>query len=269
MAHGGLVYEGDVHYANRVLPSVVSTLVFGSGHSHELLVEGDSDNDGLTDAEEGQMYFLTNDPDTDGDGVKDGPDLAFFLHEAIEGLPVGPLPDQPYIIHHLTYGIYECLVCGESINMGSMEIVDPIHGKSTWVSYYNDHFMKHGSFSTDRPDLYARLDMLELADVIGVSTTQASDPMPSITPLSNTPNPFTTQTEISFSLPAGRNAELMIFDAAGRKVCEIYSGPISGGSNRFVWDGRDSRGRNVPSGVYFCKLNLGSFSLKRKIVKVR
>ena len=269
MAHGCLVYEGDVHYANRALPSVVSTLVFGSGHSHELLVEGDSDSDGLTDAEEEQMYLLANNPDTDGDGVKDGPDLAYFLHEAIEGLPVGPLTDQTYIIHHLTYGIYECLVCGESINMGSMEIVDPIHGKSTWVSYYNDHFMKHGSFSTDRPELYARLDMLALADVIGVNTTHAGDPMPSITSLSNAPNPFATQTEISFSLPAGRNAELMIFDAAGRKVCNIYSGPIGEGSNHFVWDGRDSRGRNVPSGVYFCKLNLGSFSLKTKIVKVR
>ncbi|MBW2675526.1 MAG: T9SS type A sorting domain-containing protein [Deltaproteobacteria bacterium] len=269
MAHGSFVYEGDVHPANRVIPSVVSTLIFGSGHGHQIPIGGDSDGDGLTDAEEEQLYFLANNPDTDSDGIMDGPDLAYFLHEFIGGLPEGPLPDQTYVINHLTYGIYECLVCGDIINMGSMEIVDPVHGKSTWVSYYNDHFLKHGSFSTDRPGLYTRLNVLELAEVIGVSITQAIDPMPSITLLLNTPNPFTTRTEISFSLTANSNAELMIFDVAGRKICDIYSGPIHEGSNRFFWGGRDSRGRSVPAGTYICKLSLGSFSLKRKIVKVR
>jgi hypothetical protein len=269
MAHGGFVYEGDVHPTNRVIPSVVSTLVYGAGSSHELPIGGDSDGDGLSDAEEAQMYFMANDPDTDGDGVKDGPDLSAILHEVVAGLPEGPLSDQTYVIHHLTFGIYECLVCGEQINMGFMEIVDPVKGKSTSLSYYNDHFMTHGSFSTDRPGIYGRVEIIELADVIGVNVTHAGDPTPSIIPLSSVPNPFATETEISFSIPGDRHAELTIYDAAGRKVRDLYAGPVREGGNRFVWDGRDSRGRNVPAGVYFCKLNAGSFSLKRKLVKVR
>lgn len=269
MAHGGFVYEGDVHSANRVLPSVLSTLVFGAGHTHWLPVEGDSDDDGLADDEEALLWTLPNNPDTDGDGVPDGPELATFLHEVVEGLPEGPLTGKTYIVHHPAYGVYECLVCGESINMGTMEIVNPVNGKSTWLSYYNDHFMSHGSFSTDRPDLYAREDILELADVLDVNVTGVGDQTPSSAVLSNAPNPFTAQTEITFGLPEGRDVQLVVFDAAGRKIQKIYSGPVLQGSNRFIWDGRDSRGRNVSSGVYFCKLHVGRFSLKRKMVKLR
>ena len=85
----------------------------------------------------------------------------------------------------------------------------------------------------------------------------------------NTPNPFAGSTRISFSVPAGGRATVSIFDAAGRKVSEIYSGEVTGGLNNFAWNGRDRSGRELSSGVYFCKIEIGSISISRKMLKIK
>lgn len=267
LGHGSYSYSGDVH-AGRTLPTVLSAVLRGGGCAHWLAVESDGDVDGLTDEEELALGLDPNIKDHDLDGIPDGPDLAVFLHDYIGGLPEGPQPDQTYIVHNLTFGVYQCLICGEQINMGFMEIVDPVGGTSTTLSYYNDHFMAHGSFSTDRSDLYGRKDPRELVDVLGV-TVAGGGTAPSAAVLENAPNPFNTATEISFNLPEEQQVTLAIFDPAGRKICEVYSGQADRGRNTFTWDGTDASGRLLPSGVYFCKLELGPVTLARKILRVR
>jgi flagellar hook assembly protein FlgD len=126
----------------------------------------------------------------------------------------------------------------------------------------------HGSFSTDRPDLYGRTDPRELVDILGVSVAGGGT-VPSAAVIENTPNPFNTATEISFNLPEEQEVTLAIFDPAGRKICEVYSGKADRGRNTVTWNGTDASGRLLPSGVYFCKLELGSMIMTRKILRVR
>lgn len=230
-------------------------------------IAGDSDGDGLTDAEELVLGYEPYEADTDGDGIPDGPDLAIFLSQVIETLPEGPLPDERYVIHSPTYGSYQCLTCGEQINMGGMDIYDPSSGEHTGLSYYNLHFMKHGSFSTDRPDLYGRKDPEELTTLLGIST--GTEPyIPPANILLNAPNPFGASTEITFWLPEKQEVTLSIFDAAGRKVRELFSGEASL-HNTVVWNGKDADGHRVTSGVYFCKLKTSSCTITRKVLKLR
>jgi hypothetical protein len=44
---------------------------------------------------------------------------------------------------------------------------------------------------------------------------------------------------------------------------------LDGGAYREVWDGRDGRGHEVASGVYFCRLTVGTRTLTRKMVLAR
>jgi len=83
------------------------------------------------------------------------------------------------------------------------------------------------------------------------------------------PNPFNPQTEISFSLPSGRDVELTIYDLRGRKVSTLISGFLATGSHAIKWDGRDSKGQNQASGVYFCKLSAGSIQLTGRLALIR
>ncbi|UCF06477.1 MAG: T9SS type A sorting domain-containing protein [bacterium] len=268
LAHGSLGYDGDIH-SGRTLPVILDAVLRGDGGAHHVSVAvPDTDGDGLTDYEEMQLGLEYDNPDSDGDGIHDGPDVSMVLYDVIERLPEGPLADEVYKIHTPMRGDYQCLVCGEQINMGYMEIVNPVAGTSTPVSYYNHHFLKNGCCSTDRPFFFPRLDILELVDVLGVTIADA-ETTPRASLLVNAPNPFESNTEISFSLPEEQDVVIKVFDVAGRKVQTIYTGQATRGRNTYVWDGRDSAGKQVASGVYFCTLETGSFLLKRKILKLR
>jgi len=69
--------------------------------------------------------------------------------------------------------------------------------------------------------------------------------------LGNSPNPFSTSTEIAFTLPEGCDVLLVVYDAAGRRVRRLAGGYYSEGSHILPFDGRDDGGRSLSPGVYF------------------
>ncbi|MBN2170673.1 MAG: hypothetical protein JW819_05035 [Candidatus Krumholzibacteriota bacterium] len=269
LAHGGYRYDGS--YNNwRIYPVALKTMLTGDGTSHWLPVEGDTDGDGMTDAEELAMAMQPGDPDENGDGVPDGRALAMRLASRINALPEGPLPDQTYVIGYYALGFYTCFNCGEDINMGHYEVVDPVAGRMTTVPFYNLHFMEKGSFSTDREDIYSRLDPRTIAEVLGETTGVPAQPVEFA--FWNAPNPFPASgtTTIVLALPAEAGpVDVAIFDARGRKVRDLFAGTMPERTARFLWDGRDAAGESVAAGVYLCKVQMGRVSLARKITLVK
>jgi hypothetical protein len=164
LAHGSLVYNGTEH-KGRVMPTALREVLKGIGTPHWLAIDDDGDGDGLKDLEEDHFLMDPQVGDTDGDGIPDGRELANSMAAMIEALPEGPLPDEIYVTHTHMLGVYQCLVCGEVINMGHMTIINPVMGEYISVPYYTLHFMKYGSFATDRPSLYPRLDPRDIDKV--------------------------------------------------------------------------------------------------------
>ena len=68
---------------------------------------------------------------------------------------------------------------------------------------------------------------------------------------------------------ARRRVRLDVFDASGRLVRRLSEGFHRGGPASVVWDGRESRGDPVPSGVYFVRLASESGTEVRKVTIVR
>ncbi len=69
------------------------------------------------------------------------------------------------------------------------------------------------------------------------------------------PNPFNGTTRITYVMPQGGWASISVFDAAGRRVTELYSGIAREGENTIDWKARDEAGQRVASGVYFVQLS--------------
>ncbi len=67
------------------------------------------------------------------------------------------------------------------------------------------------------------------------------------------PNPFNPHASIYFTVPAAGTVRLAIHDAAGRQVRALADGFRPGGRYREVWNGRDDRGRDCASGVYWVR----------------
>ncbi len=77
----------------------------------------------------------------------------------------------------------------------------------------------------------------------------------------NYPNPFNPSTTISFSLPAKSFVSLNVFDVIGREVATLVSEELNAGSYTRQWfaDG-------LPSGVYFYRLQSGSYSAAKMLM---
>lgn len=64
------------------------------------------------------------------------------------------------------------------------------------------------------------------------------------------PNPFNPETRIDLYLTEPSNGSVKVFDLRGSLVAELHHGMLQAGHNTFVWNGSDSSGKPVASGVY-------------------
>jgi flagellar hook assembly protein FlgD len=61
-----------------------------------------------------------------------------------------------------------------------------------------------------------------------------------------------------------------VYDVRGMRVATLARRDFPAGSHAIDWDGRDTAGRDVPAGVYFCQLQVGGqAAAARRIVRVR
>ncbi len=82
----------------------------------------------------------------------------------------------------------------------------------------------------------------------------------------NFPNPFNPVTSIKFDIQKKSFIELKIFDLRGKLVNIIVNKRLSPGEYSFLWNGRDSQNKLVPSGIYFYQLSTQNFIGIKKMV---
>jgi hypothetical protein len=80
----------------------------------------------------------------------------------------------------------------------------------------------------------------------------------------NYPNPFNPSTMISYKLPTNNYVTLKIYDITGRNVVTLVSEIQSAGSYNISWNPR-----SLPSGIYYYRLQAGSFTQMKKLVLLK
>jgi len=81
----------------------------------------------------------------------------------------------------------------------------------------------------------------------------------------NYPNPFNPSTIISYALPEQSQVVLRIFNTRGEMVKTLVNANQLADFYMVIWDGTSDNGTRLPSGVYFCKLEAGTFREIRKM----
>ena len=80
----------------------------------------------------------------------------------------------------------------------------------------------------------------------------------------NYPNPFNPNTTISFSLPVRSFVSLKIFDMVGREAAALVAEELPAGNHSKQWNAA-----NMPSGIYFYRLQVGLFTETKKLVLLK
>lgn len=88
--------------------------------------------------------------------------------------------------------------------------------------------------------------------------------------VSSAPNPFTESTRVMYVAPqGGSTTRIRVYDLAGRLLRILADESVFEGSHQVVWDGRDQQGARVPTGMYFIRLENGSYEQVQKVMFVR
>ena len=85
----------------------------------------------------------------------------------------------------------------------------------------------------------------------------------------NMPNPFNPSTVIGYQLPEAGLVRLAIYNLLGQEVRVLVNETKEAGSFTATWDGADSMGRRVASGVYLYRIRAGAFSASRRMLLLK
>jgi hypothetical protein len=87
---------------------------------------------------------------------------------------------------------------------------------------------------------------------------------PSSFRLSIYPNPFNPSTTLAFTLPKSGFTIIDVYDLAGRKVQTLADGMLAAGEHRLTFNGSQ-----LPSGIYFARLQSGEFAGTQKLLLLK
>ncbi|MCP4569737.1 MAG: T9SS type A sorting domain-containing protein [FCB group bacterium] len=100
-----------------------------------------------------------------------------------------------------------------------------------------------------------------------IGDPQTIPPLPYDFSLSqNYPNPFNASTRIEFSIDQLTEVSIDIYNILGQKITTILSSTLPANNYSIFWDGTDSKGATVATGIYFYRLRAGDLVETRKML---
>lgn len=94
--------------------------------------------------------------------------------------------------------------------------------------------------------------------------------LPNATILFNAfPNPFNPNTNLRYSLKEAGNVRIDIFNTRGQFIRSFSAIHSTGGTFSLAWDGKDSTGMEVSSGLYLYRMQTKNYSATRKMMMLK
>ena len=86
----------------------------------------------------------------------------------------------------------------------------------------------------------------------------------------NHPNPFNPSTTLSFELENfSENVQVSVYNIKGQKVWEKQANDYDIGKHEFIWNGKDSHGIDMPSGVYLYQIQTDDEYVSSKMILLK
>jgi hypothetical protein len=199
----------------------------------------------IGDSFKDKKYYVNGNADLDGNGTAEG--LQIEVHGLMERLALLLPP----------VGENEVVIVGDSTNL-TLEIM-----RAGYVYIWVE---EDRSFGIHNPRFTYELLVAAIEEMGGVvNVPDADGNLPTEYSLAqNYPNPFNPSTTIEYSLPEQADITIKIYDVLGNELEVLFSGNKSPGTHSLNWNAS-----NYASGIYFYKMNAGSFNQVKKMLLVK
>ncbi len=100
----------------------------------------------------------------------------------------------------------------------------------------------------------------------------AADPSNGASPsdiLTSHPNPFNPEATLKIQLETDAHVTLCIYDVQGRLVADLVDRNLAAGWHTIRWNGRDTSGMQVGSGVYYARIEVGNAHYSHKLIAIK
>jgi FlgD Ig-like domain/Fibronectin type III domain len=87
--------------------------------------------------------------------------------------------------------------------------------------------------------------------------------------LGNHPNPFNSTTVIDYQISSRAHVKVSVYDLLGQRVSTLVDAVKAVGNYSASWDGTNSRGESVASGIYFCRMDVNDSSELQKMLLLK
>jgi hypothetical protein len=239
----GSVVQGFTDLVFALDPEATS-----AGATQSTPVVGDIDGDGLPEillgAEDGRIYGWNHDG---------SPAAGFPIQTS------GEVRGSPALGDVDGDGLIELVVAGWDRSLSVWDLAGEAHGELLpWPLFRRD--------AANRGNL-------------GLPVGPALDPPPLQEPVPANrrsllldppwPNPANPEASVRFHLAQSSPVRLIVVAAGGRVVRRLVDGYLAAGDHHLVWDGRTDRGRPLPSGIYWLRLETGAERAVRPLTLIR
>lgn len=178
----------------------------------------------------------------------------------------GLYPDSVQMFYKINNGVYQSAVMNSAgINAFTADI--PGAPVGSIISYYLRAVDSSGK--TAMHPIMGPADP-HVFEIGGVGVEPAQGYFAAVASLDqNFPNPFRSETLLSYTIRSKGHVSLEIFTIDGRKVRTMMNQNQDMGNYKMLWDGNSDSGQQLGSGIYLCKLSTGGLTWIQKLVMTR
>ncbi|MCD4793415.1 MAG: carboxypeptidase regulatory-like domain-containing protein [Bacteroidales bacterium] len=104
---------------------------------------------------------------------------------------------------------------------------------------------------------------------ITLSESVSIDVILSLSNIKITPNPFTNNAQIEFSIDSKSNVFAAVYSYTGELVNVLLNNELEKGNHKLIWDGTNNSGGRLANGIYFCKIISNNNTQSGKVILLK
>lgn len=163
----------------------------------------------------------------------------------------------PYVADVDADGDLDVVVTSDDLDVRIVDVAAPDHPAATpWPGYHGGETSR-GVWTAPAAAPRREVELRAAAAITRLDWTRPS------------PNPFRRATTLELALPRAGRVRLDVFDISGRRVATLADAAFPAGRHAIVWDGRDTAGRPVATGVYFLRLAANGEDRRTRVLRLR
>lgn len=175
------------------------------------------------------------------------------------------------------YNVYYRLLCARIDRNGSIKWNKEI-SESLYVKEYVDIIMQGNNAAIIAVPVARVHDFVYMTQIsshgiendVTVSISIGNSIIPTEYTLHQSyPNPFNSGTKIRFSLPKTMETKITVYSVTGREIAVLADGIYPQGVHQTYWDGKNSVGKDVASGVYIYRMQTSDYVKSGKMILLR